>query len=74
MSLRVMLFVGCMILVLGHFMSRLTPMTTSQEKLIPPAGTSTVNHGDMVSTSLATSRLAHPGVIDSHEKVDIPRR
>ena len=46
MSLRVMLFVGCMILVLGHFMSRLTPMTTSQEKLIPPAGTSTVNHGD----------------------------
>ena len=74
MSLRVMLFVGCIVLVLGYLVPRLMPMTRSQEKSISPTGTSAVSHGGVVSTSLATSRLDHPAVIDSREKVDISRR
>ena len=74
MSLRIMLFVGCIVLLLGYLVPRLTPMTTSQAWSISPTGTSAMSHEGIVSTSLAMSSLVHPGVIDSHEKVDIPRR
>ena len=74
MSLRIMLFVGCIALLLGYLVPRLTPMTRSQEKSILPTGTSAVSYGDVASISLAKSRLNHLALIDSRERVDISRR
>ncbi|OGW50969.1 MAG: hypothetical protein A2V62_06705 [Nitrospirae bacterium RBG_19FT_COMBO_58_9] len=61
MSLRVMMFVGFVVLVLGCLASWLTPMTTSQPRSITPIGTSAVSHGGIASADHAKSRVDHPG-------------
>jgi hypothetical protein len=74
MSLRVMMFVGFLVLILGCLVSWLTPMTTSQPRSIAPIGTSAVSHGSIASADHAKSRVDPPGSIGSREEVDTPRR
>lgn len=64
MSLRVMLFLGVLVLILGSLVSWLAPMTTSQPRSLTSIGTTTVSHGSPSSPARRTYR----------EEVDIPRR
>jgi HAMP domain-containing protein len=64
MSLRVMLFLGVLVLIFGSLVSWLAPMTTSQPRSLTSIGTTTVSHG----------RPSSPVSKISREEVDIPRR
>lgn len=70
MSLLVMIFIGCVVLVLGLTMFWLTPATTSQPKLIKPIDTSIQNHKVNSSADQPRSRKDRPETIDAREKLD----
>ena len=48
MSLRVMTFVGFLVLAVGCMLFWLTPVTTSQPKSVKPIGTSALSHGGVL--------------------------
>ena len=64
MSLRVMLFLGVLVLILGSLVSWLAPMTISQPRSLTSIGATTESHGSPSSPARRISR----------EEVDIPRR
>ena len=64
MSLLVMIFIGCVVLVLGLMMLWLTPATTSQPKLIKPIDTSIQNHKVNSSADQPRSRKDRPDTVD----------
>jgi hypothetical protein len=70
MSLLVMIFIGCVVLVLGLTMFWLTPATTAQPKLIKPIDTSIQNHKVNSSADQPRSRKDRPDTVDAREKLD----
>lgn len=74
MSLRVMTFVGFLVLIVGVIMFWLAPATTSQPRSAKPIGTSAVSHGGSSSAGQPMSRTDHPGSRGSREELDTQRR
>jgi len=65
-----MIFIGCVVLVLGLTMLWLTPATTSQPTLIKPIDTSIQNHKVNSSADQPRSRKDRPDTVDAREKLD----
>jgi len=68
MSLRVMTFVGFLVLVVGVIMFWLTPATTSELKSVKPIGASALSH-----TGQPRSRMDSPDSVGSREGLDTQR-
>jgi hypothetical protein len=68
MSLRVMILIGCCVLVPGFMMLWITPATTSQPRLVKPVDSGILIHGAESSAGQPRSRMDHPDTIDSREK------
>lgn len=74
MSLRVMTFVGLLILVVGVIVLWLVPTTTSQPRSAKPIGTSAVSHGGSSTAGQPKSCMDTSGVVSSREEAGTPRR
>jgi hypothetical protein len=68
MSLRVMVLIGCCVLVLGFMMLWITPATTSQPRVVKPVDSGILIPGAESFASQPRSRMDHPDTIDSREK------
>jgi hypothetical protein len=68
MSLRVMILVGCCVLVLGLTMLWLAPATTSHPRAVKPIDSSILSHEANPSAGQLRSRTDRQDTIDSREK------
>ena len=74
MSLRVMTFVGLLVLVVGVIVLWLVPTTTSQPRSAKPIGTSAVSHGVNSTVGQPKSRMDTSDVVSSREEAGTPRK
>jgi hypothetical protein len=68
MSLRVMILIGCCVLVLGFMMLWITPATTLQPRVVKPVDSGILIPGAESSAGQPRSRMDRPDTIDSRKK------
>lgn len=74
MSLRLMAFVGLIVLVVGVIVLWVMPTTTSQSRSAKPIGTSAVTHGINSTVVQPKSRMDTSDAVSSREEAGTPRK